>query len=96
MKRYCIAGIVSALLPLLPCAHGEEFSTAASWTNPMYGWEVFVPAAGCSIVQAGEDEIGTTESMSRAANWVQQNLDSRASLGAPEVTTGQVLLNATR
>jgi hypothetical protein len=34
--------------------------------------------------------------MSRAANWVQQNLDSRASLGAPEVTTGQVLLNATR
>ena len=31
-----------------------------------------------------------------AANWVQQNLESRASLGSPEVTTGQVLLNATR
>jgi len=43
-----------------------------------------------------EDETGTTESMSRAANWVQQNLDSRTSLGAPEVTTGQVLISATR
>ena len=43
-----------------------------------------------------EDETGTTESMSRAANWVQQNLESRASLGSPQVTTGQVLLSATR
>jgi hypothetical protein len=34
--------------------------------------------------------------MSRAATWVQQNLDSRASLGSPDVTTGQVLIGATR
>ena len=43
-----------------------------------------------------EEETGTTESMSRAANWVQQNLASREQLGSPEVTTGQVLLSATR
>jgi hypothetical protein len=43
-----------------------------------------------------EDEAGTTESMGRAATWVQQNLESRASLGSPEVTTGEVLLSATR
>jgi len=51
---------------------------------------------GITTITITEDETGTTESMSRAANWVQQNLDSRASLGSPEVTTGQVLLNATR
>ena len=51
---------------------------------------------GVATITITEDETGTTESMSRAANWVQQNLDSRASLGAPEVTTGQVLLSATR
>jgi hypothetical protein len=51
---------------------------------------------GLVTITITEDEAGTTESMSRAANWVQQNLDSRASLGAPQVTTGQVLLNATR
>jgi hypothetical protein len=27
---------------------------------------------------------------------VQKNLDTRASLGSPEVTTGEVLINATR
>jgi hypothetical protein len=51
---------------------------------------------GVATITITEDEAGTTESMSRAANWVQQNLDSRASLGAPQVTTGQVLLNASR
>jgi hypothetical protein len=51
---------------------------------------------GVATITITEDETGTTESMSRAANWVQQNLDSRASLGAPEVTTGQVLISATR
>src|SRR5688572_2803371 len=51
---------------------------------------------GVATITIAEDEAGTTESMSRAANWVQQNLDSRASLGAPEVTTGQVLISATR
>jgi hypothetical protein len=51
---------------------------------------------GVATITITEDEVGTTESMSRAANWVQQNLDSRASLGAPEVTTGEVLLSTTR
>ena len=51
---------------------------------------------GLATITITEDEAGTTESMSRAANWVQQNLDARASLGSPEVTTGQVLMSATR
>jgi hypothetical protein len=54
------------------------------------------PGFGAYYFLETEDEAGTTESMSRAANWVQQNLESRASLGSPEVTTGQVLLSATR
>ena len=51
---------------------------------------------GITTITITEDEAGTTESMSRAADWVQQNLDSRASLGSPEVTTGEVLISATR
>ena len=51
---------------------------------------------GITTITITEDETGTTESMSRAANWVQQNLESRDQLGSPEVTTGQVLLSATR
>jgi hypothetical protein len=43
-----------------------------------------------------DEETGATESMTRAANWVQQNLESRDQLGRPEVTTGQVLISATR
>ena len=50
---------------------------------------------GVATITITEDEAGTTESMSRAANWVQQNLQTAASLGTPEVTTGQVLLSAT-
>ena len=51
---------------------------------------------GVATITITEDQTGTTESMGRAANWVQENLESRASLGSPEVTTGEVLLSATR
>ena len=51
---------------------------------------------GITTITITEDEAGTTESMSRAADWVRKNLDSRASLGSPEVTTGEVLISATR
>ena len=51
---------------------------------------------GLATITVTEDEAGTRESMGRAANWVQQNLESRAGLSSPEVTTGQVLLSATR
>jgi hypothetical protein len=51
---------------------------------------------GVATITITEDEAGTTESMSRAATWVQQNLESRDQLGRPEVTTGQVLISATR
>ena len=34
--------------------------------------------------------------MERAARWVQENLQTRAALGAPEVTTGQAFLSAIR
>jgi hypothetical protein len=51
---------------------------------------------GITTITITEDEAGTTESMSRAANWVQQNLEARDQLGSPEVTTGQVLMSATR
>ena len=51
---------------------------------------------GVATITITEEETGTTESMSRAANWVQQNLESRDQLGSPEVTTGQVLMSATR
>jgi hypothetical protein len=51
---------------------------------------------GVATITITEEEAGTTESMSRAANWVQQNLESRDQLGHPEVTSGQVLISATR
>ena len=51
---------------------------------------------GITTITITEDEAGTTESMGRAASWVQQNLQNAASLGPPEVTTGQVLISATR
>jgi hypothetical protein len=51
---------------------------------------------GVATITITEDKTGTQESMSRAANWVQQNLESRTSLGSPQVTTGEVLLSATR
>jgi hypothetical protein len=51
---------------------------------------------GLVTITVTEDETGTSESMGRAANWVQQNLESRAELSSPEVTKGNVLLSATR
>ena len=51
---------------------------------------------GVTTITIAEDEAGTAESMTRAANWVQQNLESRAELVGPEATTGKVLLSVTR
>jgi hypothetical protein len=51
---------------------------------------------GVTTITIADDEAGTSESMSRAANWVQQNLESRADLQGPEATTGEVLLSVTR
>jgi hypothetical protein len=51
---------------------------------------------GIATITVTEDEDGTTESMGRAANWVQQNLQNAASLGAPEITRGEALISATR
>jgi hypothetical protein len=51
---------------------------------------------GIATITITEDEAGTQESMGRAANWVQQNLQNPASLGAPQVTRGQALISATR
>ena len=50
---------------------------------------------GITTITITDDETGTTESMSRAANWVKQNLPD-SNLGTPDVTTGQVMMNATR
>ena len=51
---------------------------------------------GIATITITEDETGTQESMGRAAEWVQQNLQRAAALGAPEVTRGQTLIAATR
>jgi hypothetical protein len=51
---------------------------------------------GVTTITIADDEAGATESMGRAANWVQENLESRESLGSPEVTMGEVLISATR
>jgi hypothetical protein len=51
---------------------------------------------GLATITITEDEAGTTESMGRAARWVEQNMDTRASITAPEVTKGQTLISATR
>jgi hypothetical protein len=50
---------------------------------------------GLATITITEDEAGTTESMSRAANWVRQNMPN-SGLGAPEVIRGEALINATR
>jgi len=50
---------------------------------------------GIATITITEDEAGTQESMSRAANWVRENLPN-STLGAPEVTRGQALISATR
>jgi len=50
---------------------------------------------GIATITITEDEAGTQESMSRAANWVQQHL-SNSGLGSPQVIRGETLINATR
>ena len=74
-------------------AHLEQTMRATPGFVAYYFLET---ADGVATITITEDETGTTESMSRAANWVQQNLESRDQLGRPEVTTGQVLMSATR
>lgn len=49
-----------------------------------------------TTITVTEDEAGATESMGRAATWVAQNMETRAAIGAPEVTKGQTLISATR
>ena len=51
---------------------------------------------GLTTITITEDEAGTTESMGRAARWVEQNLQTRAAMNAPEVTKGHTLISATR
>jgi hypothetical protein len=53
-------------------------------------------ADGVATITIADDEAGTTESMGRAATWVQENLESRSKLGSPEVTAGEILISATR
>jgi large subunit ribosomal protein L17 len=51
---------------------------------------------GVASITITEDESGTRESMGRAARWVQEHLESRAEMSAPEVTRGQALISALR
>ena len=51
---------------------------------------------GLTTITITEDEAGTTESMGRAATWVEQNMETRSAMQAPQVTTGHTLINATR
>jgi quinol monooxygenase YgiN len=51
---------------------------------------------GLATITVTEDESGTSESMGRAAQWVRENLQTGASLGAPEVTVGEILMNTDR
>jgi hypothetical protein len=52
-------------------------------------------ADGLATVTVTEDEAGATDSMGRAASWVRQHMPN-STLGAPEVTQGQMLIHATR
>jgi len=52
---------------------------------------------GLATITITDDEHGTSDSMGRAANWVQQNLpNSKQNMSAPEAITGQVLMSASR
>jgi hypothetical protein len=64
-------------------------------TPGFVAYYLFDTADGLATVTVTEDEAGTTESMGRAASWVKQNMPN-GMLGAPEVTQGQMLINATR
>jgi hypothetical protein len=48
---------------------------------------------GLMTITITDDEAGTSESMGRAADWVKQNLQTRALLEAPEATAGEVLMH---
>jgi hypothetical protein len=51
---------------------------------------------GLATITVTEDETGTSESMSRAAQWVRERLpQTGATMSAPEVTTGQVHMHVT-
>ena len=79
-----------------PAASSPTSSKRCARTPGFVAYYFLETADGVATITITEDESGTTESMSRAANWVQQNLESRDQLGRPEVTTGQVLVSATR
>jgi hypothetical protein len=51
---------------------------------------------GLATVTITDEKAGATESMGRAAHWVEQNLQSRGAMSAPVATQGQMLINATR
>lgn len=51
---------------------------------------------GLATITVTEDERGASESTGRAADWVRENLQTRAALGAPEVTAGEILMNTDR
>ena len=52
-------------------------------------------ADGLATITITEDEAGGSESMTRAAGWVKQNLPN-STLGPPEVIKGSTLIGATR
>jgi hypothetical protein len=52
-------------------------------------------ADGLATATVTEDEAGACDSMGRAASWVRQNMPN-SKLGAPEVTRGEMHINATR
>jgi hypothetical protein len=51
---------------------------------------------GLASITLTEDERGSVESMARAADGVQRNLQTASNLGSPEVTLGTVLMCTTR
>jgi hypothetical protein len=51
---------------------------------------------GLASITLTEDERGSVESMTRAADWVHQNLQTASNLGSPEVTLGTILMCTSR
>ena len=50
---------------------------------------------GLATITITEEESGGAESLRRAADWVKTNLPN-TTLGTPEVTRGETLINAAR
>jgi quinol monooxygenase YgiN len=50
---------------------------------------------GIATITITDDETGTAESMTRAAQWVRDNLPN-SGLGAPRVTSGTVAMSTMR